>query len=234
MTLFHVSKFFLLLLNLKRKRMKGVIFDFNGTLFWDTAYHNNAWDIFLAKNNKKLSDSEKDVFIHGKNSKAIFEFLFERELTPVEVGTYTEEKEQIYREICLSKGMELAPGAIDFIEFLIGRNIVFTIATASGWENVQFFVDQFKLNRWFNIEKIVYDNGKIQGKPSPDIFLAAARNLELPIHECVIFEDSISGLKAAQNANPGKIYHVNSINMDSSEVSQTSITNFNQVDIQLF
>ncbi len=41
-------------------QIKGVIFDFNGTLFWDTPLHNNAWDIFLEQHELYLSDSQKN------------------------------------------------------------------------------------------------------------------------------------------------------------------------------
>ena len=45
--------------------IKGVIFDFNGTLFFDTHLHNQAWDIFLKKHSFVLTDEEKNLKIHG-------------------------------------------------------------------------------------------------------------------------------------------------------------------------
>jgi len=50
---------------------RGVIFDFNGTLLWDTELHNRAWDEFLKKHNLKLSDKEKNEKIHGRNNELI-------------------------------------------------------------------------------------------------------------------------------------------------------------------
>ena len=41
-------------------QINGVIFDFNGTLFWDTPFHNKAWDIFLEKHHLKLDDLQKN------------------------------------------------------------------------------------------------------------------------------------------------------------------------------
>ena len=60
--------------------IKGVIFDFNGTLYWDTELHNSAWDQFLEKNRIFLSDEEKDSRIHGKNNIDILKNVFAREL----------------------------------------------------------------------------------------------------------------------------------------------------------
>ena len=44
----------------------GVIFDFNGTLFWDTEYQEIAWDKYLALNNINLNKTQKKVYIHGR------------------------------------------------------------------------------------------------------------------------------------------------------------------------
>jgi beta-phosphoglucomutase len=59
---------------------KGAIFDFNGTLFWDTAYHNEAWDTWLGRNGMEMTNEEKDLRIHGKNNKDIFEGLYGRKI----------------------------------------------------------------------------------------------------------------------------------------------------------
>ena len=95
-------------------KIKGVIFDFNGTLFWDTKIHNKAWDSFLEKHNLELSDNEKNKKIHGKNNKDILNGLFQKELSTEEIKRFGEEKEKIYQELCLQLNMQLAPGAIDF------------------------------------------------------------------------------------------------------------------------
>ena len=214
--------------------IKGVIFDFNGTLFWDTKYHNQAWDIYLQRINMNLSDPDKDVYIHGKPNKDIFEFLLKRTLSADELEKVVEEKESIYREICTKSITGLAPGAIGFLEFLKNSEIPFTIATSSGWGNVKFYFNHLDLNRWFSIEKLVYDNGKIKGKPAPDIFLVAAEKLGLPIEQCAIFEDSATGLKAASNAKAGMVFYVKSNKIDISDITAHVITDFNQVDRQIF
>ena len=56
-----------------------------------------------------------------------------------------------------------------------------------------------------DIDKIVYANGKIPGKPAPDIYLIAAQNLGLDPKDCIVVEDAISGINAAENAGIGKI-----------------------------
>jgi beta-phosphoglucomutase-like phosphatase (HAD superfamily) len=61
------------------------------------------------------------------------------------------------------------------------------------------------LDRWFDVAKIVYDDGIRPGKPAPDIYLAAARNIGIAPSECVAVEDAVSGLAAAYAAGIGYI-----------------------------
>ena len=63
--------------NPNSKKYKGIIFDFNGTLLWDTKLHNHAWDIFLDKHNIVLSDDEKNKVIHGKTNEVILKIIFD-------------------------------------------------------------------------------------------------------------------------------------------------------------
>ena len=209
--------------------IRGVIFDFNGTLFWDTPFHNQAWDQFLQNHQIELTDQEKDEKIHGKNNRDIFTGLFNRPIAPEELSRFIDEKEQLYRNICIEEQQPLAEGAIEFFEFLKQNNIPFTIATASGLENVQFFFEQFELHRWFDFEQLVYDDGSLRGKPNPDYFLKAMEKLQLKPEQCLIFEDSFAGIKAAENAGAGKILIVNSTQNNDTPFPHPQITSFREV-----
>jgi len=185
----------------------GVIFDFNGTLFNDTAFHNEAWSKFAEQNKLVLTAEDLETLIHGHTNKEILEFLYKKVLSNNELKKYYEEKEAIYRNICTNnpKACILAPGAEFFINYLHNNNIKKTIATASYPKNVEFYFSIFNLARWFNINQVIHDNGEYRGKPFPDMFLAAAKEIQVPINECMIIEDSFAGIQAAKNAKAGKI-----------------------------
>jgi beta-phosphoglucomutase len=214
---------------------KGVVFDFNGTLLWDTGLHNQAWDVFLSRQGISLTDQEKNDKIHGKNNERIIAELFQRELPPDIVQDYILEKESVYQQLCLQSGIEYAPGAVDFIEFLKNRQIPYAIATASGKENIMFYLERMELGKLIDPEFILYNNGHIKSKPDPEIFNRAIRALQLKNHEVVVFEDSATGIQAAQNARPGKIVVVNSGTLSHIETTNLEvITDFNQVDRSIF
>jgi len=213
--------------------IKGVIFDFNGTLFWDTAFHDLAFDIFLEKHGLQLTDDEKRIKIHGQANPEIMRGIFGDQITEKEIREYSQDKEYIYRQLCIND-LKFAPGAEDLFDFLQGEKIPFTIATSAGIENVSFYFENMKLNRWFRLDKVAYNNGTFRGKPFPDLFLEAAKKLVLLPQETIIFEDSVAGIMAAENAGAGKIYIVNSYGENYSSFPYDIITDFNNVDRKLF
>jgi len=212
---------------------KGAIFDFNGTLFWDTPYHDRAFDIFLAKRGLHLTDEEKRIKIHGKGNPDIMRTIFGNQLTDQELEDLTQEKELIYRELCVDE-LKFADGAEDLFNFLASKNIPQTIATSAGIENVAFYFEHMGLNRWFSLDKVAYNDGTLRGKPEPDVFLAGAEKLGLKPSETVIFEDSVPGIIAAEKAGAGLIYIVNSYGENYSRFSYDIITHFDSVDRKLF
>jgi len=189
-------------------KLQGIIFDFNGVLLWDDALQRKAWRQFAAQTRQApLSDAEIDLHVRGRTNPYTLAYLLGRPLSPQEEAQLSEEKERIYRRMCLDLGtdFQLSPGAVDTLAELADHQIPRTIATSSGKANVDFFVEHLQLGTWFQVEQIVCDGGRFPGKPAPDIFLQAAHNLQLEPGRCAVVEDSISGLQAAQKAGMGHI-----------------------------
>ena len=216
---------------------KGIIFDFNGTLFWDSEKHQEAWREFSKRlRDHAFTDEEMREYMFGRTNEDIIAYLIGKKPSAELVEKFAQEKEAVYRDMC-RKDKEhtvLAPGAIDFLNYLVENNIPHTIATMSEKDNVEFYIEEFKLAKWFDIEKIVYADGTIPGKPAPDIYIKAAKKLNLNPQDCIVVEDAISGIESAKNAGIGKIIGVAS--MESVDlyknipaVSQI-IKNFDEID----
>lgn len=208
----------------------GVIFDFNGTLFWDSEYQEAAWDKYLERHNVSLTVAQKKEYIHGRNNKDTLEFIFNRKLSELEVEQYSEEKEIIYRNECLKYNMLLAPGAFELLNYLKAHSIPMAIATASGKSNVEFFIDKFNLLDYFAQEHIIYNDGTLKGKPHPDIFEKAISKLGVNKSESIIFEDSFSGIQAAINCKVARVIIVNSTKSDYSKFKLPIIDHFDEFD----
>lgn len=189
-------------------KFEGLIFDFNGVLFWDDTIQNASWRTFASRlREKPLTNEEIELHVKGRNGKYTLEYLLGKEISQKEAEKFTEQKESIYRQMCLDLGdrFKLAPGAADLLETLQIHKVPFTIATASGKKNVDFFFRNLALDTWFELKTIAYDNGKIPGKPAPDLYLLAAKKLGVKPKACVVIEDSRSGIQAARNAGIGYI-----------------------------
>lgn len=189
-------------------KYSGLIFDFNGVLWFDTALQEKAWRDFSRQiRGRAFTQAEMDRHVHGRNNPYTLAYLTGRDLDDAEVRELIEAKESLYRRLCLQQGadFQLSPGAIPLLEDLQARGVPFTIATASEFNNVQFFVQHLHLDQWFDTDNIVYDDGSHPGKPNPAIFLKAADRLGLKPSQCVVIEDSLSGLQAAHRAGIGHI-----------------------------
>lgn len=194
--------------------MKGIIFDFNGTLYWDSKLHYDAWREFSKiLRGRAFSDEEMRDKMFGHTNEDIIEYAIGKKPSAEMVEKYAKEKESLYRKQCLvdRENFKLAPGAIEFLDFLKENNIPRTIATMSEWDNVEFYIKEFNLARWFELDKIVYSDGTIPGKPAPDIFMIAADKIGLNPKECVVVEDAIAGINAAKSAGIGKIIAIASL-----------------------
>jgi beta-phosphoglucomutase len=199
-------------------RYAGLIFDLNGVLWWDGHLQEQAWRQFSAEiRGCPFSEEEMAVHVHGRNNSHTLTYLTGCELGAGELTYLIERKETIYRQLCLDQGPAFrpSPGAIELLDYLVVHRIPHTIATASGRDNLDFFVVHLHLDRWFDVGRIVYDDGLRPGKPAPDLYLQAAKNLDLKPGRCVVVEDSRSGIQAARAASIGYVIALGSAHMHS-------------------
>ncbi len=221
--------------------MKGIIFDFNGTLYWDSQLHYDAWrDFSKLLRGYEFTQEEMRDKMFGHTNEDIIEYAIGRKPSKEMVEKYAKEKESLYRKRCLldKENFKLAPGAVEFLDFLKENNIPRTIATMSEWDNVEFYIKEFNLEKWFDINKIVYSDGTIPGKPAPDIFLIAAEKIGLAPKDCIVIEDAIAGINAAKSAGIGKIIAIASLEpiefYKKIEGVSKIIKNFEEINKSIF
>ena len=192
--------------------VKGIIFDFNGTLFNDSVLHEQAWrDYSKILRGTPFTDEEMQKYMFGRSNEEIITYAIGRKPTAEECLKWANEKEAYYRELVLKNPecIHLVDGAEEFFDYICEKNIPHTIATGSEKTNVDFFVETFKLSKWFDIDKIIYDDYKTPGKPNPAIYLKALEVLNLKPENTLVFEDSYSGITAANNAKIGRVIAIN-------------------------
>lgn len=188
--------------------MKGILFDFNGTLFNDTHLHRQAWHNFFLNNfGWDFSDEEIMRRCLGPSNDDIFKDFFDGKLSRAEMDELAEKKEIEYRTAVKSDpaNMHLIEGAPEMLDMLVEKGIPFALATASPIGNILFYLEDLGLKKWFTIDRIVYEEGKLPSKPNPAFYIEAARRIGLTPEECLIVEDSPTGIQAAINAKAERI-----------------------------
>jgi HAD superfamily hydrolase (TIGR01509 family) len=189
-------------------RYRGIVFDFNGVLFFDADLQIKSWQVIARElRGREMTDDELTRQMHGRPNPHVLGYLAGRELTAEEVSRWIERKESYYRNLCLKTPgrLVLSPGAEDLLTALVRARVARTIATSSEITNVRFFIEHFRLDRWFDTDGIVYDDGSRPGKPAPDVYLAAAHGIGVNAGDCVVAEDAVSGVEAARAAGIGCI-----------------------------
>jgi HAD superfamily hydrolase (TIGR01509 family) len=215
----------------------GIIFDFNGVLWWDHALVEIGWQrTAMELRGREFSPEEFARVVHGCNGRDTLEYLAGCKLEETEVRRLIDDQEVGYRERCLQAGknFRLSPGAEELLDFLRARNIPRTIATASEKMNVDFFVERLGLAKWFDPSLIVCDNGILRSKPAPDFYLQAAANLKLEPARCVVVEDAFSGMRAARAAGIGFVVALGYSSLEEAGLKEIPIdavvSNLGQLD----
>ena len=191
-------------------KFSAVIFDFNGTLFWDTEHNNNAW-IKFSPNVKGVQLTQEEMNkLHGRNNRDTIEYLYGGPVTEEQYQKWSDMKEQCYRQCCLdqTETFHLAPGAPELLDFLKEHNVKIGIGSMAGEGNMNFYKKHFGLLKWFDPNHICIDDGCVPGKPDPAIFLKTMKALDVEGKDCIIVEDSIFGLQAAVRAGAGFVYAI--------------------------
>lgn len=195
---------------------KAVIFDFNGTLFFDNDKHVLAWGkISQILRGHDITLDELMNKINGVPNKEVVNYFLDGKASAGQMEKYSYLKEEYYRDFCRkdTDSFHLVYGAVEFFDYLKNKDIPFTIASASIKPNIDFFVESFDLDKWMNPEDIVYDDGTFSSKVK--MFEKASQILDTPMKDILVIEDSYSGVQSALKAGCKEIIIIDSA--DQSE-----------------
>lgn len=184
-------------------KIQGVIFDFNGTLLFDSDYHFLTFQQLKKEiTGSDLTLEEMESKYSGKPNVEIFKEMSQGSFSKEECERYSQKKECLYRELLKKSDASLCDGAEEMFSLLNEHHIPFTIASASIKENIDFFVEMFHLDQWMDHEKIVYDDGSYINKI--EMFQDAKRKIGVK-DNVLIFEDSLSGIDCAAHVGASLI-----------------------------
>lgn len=143
--------------------------------------------------------------IIGCNAKGIENAIMPHYSEFVEYNPLRKEWMEGYWPIVKTQAIPKKPGVIALLEWLKSNGIPMAVATSTHRELALTKLKLAQLDGYF--EHISTGCEVTQGKPHPEIFLLAAKRLNIPAEQCLAFEDSANGVKAAIAANM-QVYQV--------------------------
>jgi beta-phosphoglucomutase len=178
---------------------KGFIFDLDGVIVDTAKYHYLAWKKLANELGFEFTKDQNELF-KGVSRKRCLEILLEignRTATQEEFDTWMIEKNVDYlKYIENMDASEILPDVPKVLAFLKGQNIPIALGSAS--KNAQPILEKVGLLHYF--DAIVDGNNVTKAKPDPEVFLLAAKQLGVNANDCVVFEDAVAGVEAANAA----------------------------------
>jgi beta-phosphoglucomutase len=174
----------------------ALIFDMDGVIIHSNPVHRQAWEIFNQRYGLATTEDMHRRMYGRRNDQIVRDFYGEA-LPDDEVAARGAAKEQVYRRLlegCVENA--LVPGVRQFLERYRGFPI--GLATNAEPANVEFLLDSAGLRPHFTA---IVDGHQVERpKPDPEVYLKAAACLGIDPTNCIVFEDSESGVQAARTA----------------------------------
>ncbi|MBT1688831.1 HAD family hydrolase [Dawidia soli] len=175
---------------------KAFIFDMDGVIVDSNPYHKIALQQFCKQLGYDLTEAQLREKIYGRTNKDWIFNLF-GDIGEARVQQYAEEKEALYRTL-YDKDITAVNGLVAFLEKVDKLGIARAIATSAPRANVDFSLSRTHTGRFFTT--ILDDSFVSKGKPDPEIYVKTAAALGYAPADCVVFEDSLSGVQAGKRA----------------------------------
>ena len=178
-------------------RVTALLFDMDGTMVDSMPAHARSWEVFTQRHGIRMSVQEVLKKTTGRTGVECIRILMGDGIPDGEAVKLINEKEALYREFFARDFREVA-GFRTFARQAMQRDLKLAIATAGDKNNIGFVLEHLKLAQ--HPDAIVGGDEGIAGKPEPDLFLEAARRVQVPAAECIVFEDAPFGIEAARRA----------------------------------
>ncbi len=215
-------------IKMPHKNIDAIIFDLDGVITKTADVHSRAWkkmfDQFLeqrAKSNNtefvEFTSQDYLTYVDGKpRYEGVKSFLKSRDIeldfgspedSPKEetVCGLGNRKNEAFNEVLKAEGVKVFPSTVELMERLHKEGIRLGVASSS--KNCEAVLKAAKLTHLVEtrVDGVVSAEMGLNGKPAPDIFTTAAKNLNSDISRSVVVEDASSGVAAGKNGNFGLV-----------------------------
>lgn len=207
----------------------AVIFDMDGVIVDSNPFHKIAIDQFCRKYNLRLSEEKLTTKVWGRQNKDWIPAVFNKELDAGLLNEYALEKEKLFREL-YEKDIKPLEGLETFLKTLERLEIPKAIATSAPMENVDFVLEKTGLRKYF--QALLDESFVSKGKPDPEIYIKTAEALQYDPNDCIVFEDSLSGIQSGLQAGCKVVGVLTTHSPEELKDTHLNIRNFDRLEIR--
>ncbi len=183
----------------RRTLPDAVLSDLDGTLVHSTRLQDKAWGTSVRRNfDRDLAPGASNHF-HGSNPEIFMDIAAELGVTidMEQAKELAAERDDIFFELAQQEGVEKVRGALDVLRIAIDRGVGVGVATNSVRDHAEFMLESSGLVKYVDV---LVTSSEHEPKPSPALYLAAAKELNADPGRSVFFEDTKGGFEAARKA----------------------------------
>lgn len=177
--------------------IQAVIFDMDGTLIDTEKYYRIFWPKALAEFGYHMTD-EQALLMRSLGRPFAPKQLKEWFGESLDYYAVRDRRKEMMEECLDREGIRCKPGALELIKRLKAAGITTAIATATDLQRTAKYMKLTGLEGYF--DRLISATQVAEGKPSPDIYLFACKELGLKPEECLAVEDSPNGVMSAYRA----------------------------------
>ena len=197
------------------RNAEAVVFDFNGTLFFDYRENRDAWnEVSLKYRKREFTDDEYNSMMGMTDEECARRIIGNKRES--ELKEVYEAKENIYLRLLRERHLGLEKDATEFIKRLKEDNIKVMIASSAPTMNMDWYIENLGLDKLFDRSYIIAGRTDIPSKPAPDIFRLALTISNTKPENAICFEDAPNGLRAALATPFSKVYCISSPGFDDT------------------
>ena len=175
----------------------AVIFDMDGVICHTNPYHSKAFREFFSIRDLAPTDEEFVQHMFGKSNSYILSHFLKRTVEGEELLQLEDEKESIFRKI-YEPYIEPISGIVEFMSDLKNNGVKLGVATSAPYANLELILSKVPIRE--KLGSIMASENVKKHKPDPEVYLTSAINLGVLPSQCIVFEDSFSGISAGLNA----------------------------------
>lgn len=179
------------------KKIDAVIFDMDGVLIDSERISFQCFQEVFKEYNYKM-DEKFYLKLIGRNVKSIKEIMKEEYGEDFPFDIIYRKKADLAHEITDKNGVIVKPGVHELLDYLNEKNYKIAVASSTRKERVLQLLEEAKIKD--KVDYIIGGDQVENSKPNPEIFLKAAKGLDVKAENCIVIEDSDAGITAAHAA----------------------------------